>query len=430
MNQKAVPAGRQGFSQIILLSTIATFILVGAGGFLTFREKKASSSEKTALQEASSPALGNLCSGKKGCISFCLNNRGQCENYCKGKGNELCKNIFPPKKQSASNVGKKQNCVSNPNPIFTKSFTDNSKIREISPIGNVDINNPGSRARSYVTVNPGTREGGMRVLVPIYVPVDSTITALTYANRNYNELGMRPEYRFDFQISCEVSYIFDHISNVVDDIKKLAPNIPAGDTRTGAHVFIPVKAGQLIGYTDGTYTAGGFDFMVLNNAHKEKYINPSRWEYDHSKYGVCPYDYFVPELKEKYYSLLQKTRRSDEKASCRSVSRDVAGTLAGGWFQGDSTDKKGVRLAIATVGNGMVDLRIMRGDQATLLRDYTNPYVMKPEDVTVGKSVCYYDRDRNIYAYLKLFSDLEMGLVMGSGQCLSSFPTEYETWVR
>ena len=42
-----------------------------------------------------SVGLSNLCSGEEECISFCLNNREQCEEYCKGNENELCKLIFP-----------------------------------------------------------------------------------------------------------------------------------------------------------------------------------------------------------------------------------------------------------------------------------------------------------------------------------------------
>ncbi|MEK6872870.1 MAG: M23 family metallopeptidase [Nanoarchaeota archaeon] len=38
--------------------------------------------------------LGTLCSTNEECISFCQNNLGQCEDYCKGNENKLCKIIF------------------------------------------------------------------------------------------------------------------------------------------------------------------------------------------------------------------------------------------------------------------------------------------------------------------------------------------------
>ena len=42
-----------------------------------------------------SSSLGSLCSGEEECKEFCSNNIGQCENYCKGNENELCRIIFP-----------------------------------------------------------------------------------------------------------------------------------------------------------------------------------------------------------------------------------------------------------------------------------------------------------------------------------------------
>jgi hypothetical protein len=51
--EKAMPAGRQGFSQIILLSVVAVVILAGVGWFLLFSEKNIppSENEKTVQQE-------------------------------------------------------------------------------------------------------------------------------------------------------------------------------------------------------------------------------------------------------------------------------------------------------------------------------------------------------------------------------------------
>ena len=47
--------------------------------------------------------LGNLCSNEDECNSFCLNNRGRCEQYCKiNTENELCKKIFTVQNQQTS----------------------------------------------------------------------------------------------------------------------------------------------------------------------------------------------------------------------------------------------------------------------------------------------------------------------------------------
>lgn len=371
--------------------------------------------------------LGNLCSGEEECRDFCQNNRGQCESYCRGKNNKLCRIIFSDKdrQQTGNNVNGKENCVSNPNPVFTSAFTDNTKIRDISPIGGVALSNPGSSARSYVSMKPETANSGM---VPVYAPVDSILQRITYANRNLGTWGIRPEYRLDFQVSCEVKYVFDHLADVADKVKVLAPKIPADSTQTRDSVSLAIHAGELVGYTNRNFIEGNWDFMVLNTANEEIYINPLRWSSEHSLYGVCPYNYFIPELKEKYYSLIQKPRNA-EKSSCRTVSRDVPGTLAGGWFQGNSNENDGSRLVVASNIN-MVDFEIVRDNQQRFFARDTNGGVIMPETITVGKSVCYYDNEKNNYVYLKLLSEMEMGLAMGSGACPSIFPAEYEMWVR
>ena len=118
--------------------------------------------------------------------------------------------------------------------------------------------------------------------------------------------------------------------------------------------------------------------------------------------------------------------------SCRSASRDVAGTLSGGWFKGDSTDSRGTRLVIGS-DYSTVDLVIDKDDptdsgRLLSLRHLNAP--KKPEDVIVGNSVCYFDPEINKHAYLKLLTAMEMGLSIGEGNCPSSFPGQYETWVR
>ena len=388
-------------------------------------------------KQAEISGLGSLCAGESECISFCLNNRGRCESYCKSNGaNELCSIILnssetpkesmngtfsEEKKEEARQIVLQQECTSNPHPLFTKPFTDNSKIEEISPIGGVALSNPGGAARTYVTM-----EHDNSGMIPVYAPVDSVLKRVTNAYRNLAD-GKKAEYRLDFQASCEVSYVFDHLAAVVDTIKDFAPDIPAGSTQTGSEVSISFSAGDLVGYTDRNIINGNWDFMVLNTANEEDYVNPSRWVSDHYRYGVCPYDYFTEELKEKYYSLLQKPKNG--KPDCRTVSRDVPGTLAGGWFQGNSTDAKGSRLQVASYIY-MVDFEIVRDNGARFfVRDNEGDVVM-PETITVGKSICYYDSEWNSYAYMKLLSDTEMNLAIGSGKCPLNFPDDYEVWER
>ncbi len=320
--------------------------------------------------------------------------------------------IFPPEK----------NCVSNTNPVFRAPFTDITKIRSISPPGGIAV---GSQSRSYVSAK--AFENGSYPDVPIYAPIDSTLEGITYAMRGSSPKG-RPEYRLDFRASCEVTYSFDHIPYVIDKIKNAGPTAPANHTRTGAFVSIPVSAGEFIGYTDSIFVSG-FDFFLLNYAKEVPHINPSRWTSEHNTHADCPYDYFPDELKTLYYSYFASAGGTkQDNPACRSASRDVAGTLSGGWFLGSSTDMQGSRLLVGSDFGDFVDLVIDRENQPRFsVRDYNGK---NPEYVKAGDTVCYFDADRNIHAFLKLLTDTEMGADIGPGVCPGSFPTSHEVWVR
>ena len=445
--------GEKGFSQIILLSIIAVLVLAGAGDFLLVPKKNMLSenaetsspeNEKTARQEVSPPALGSLCSGKEACISFCLDNRGRCEGYCKGKGIELCKIIFPPQPQSpqpqsprqqspqqeSSNVGREQNCVSNPNPIFTHAFADSTKLAWISQYGNNALYNPGSQARSYVAVKEGES-------TPVYAPVRATITRIYYSDKKYtqsNKEVIRPEYKINFQISCEVGMAYDHIISLADRLKAYSPQVSAPGKNDGVAVSIQVQAGELIGHTSGSFPGRAFDFLLLNKARLHPHLNPVRWVTDHSWYKTCPYDYFTHELKQQYYALI------DEEHGVRSCGpriKEVPNTAAGYWFQGNATEStkgdarepSGPRFVIYG-NNHFIEWTLIKSSESPVAFRTHEVRPPLPETVTEGASACYYDSERGAYVYLKMLADDKLGLVSGNEQCPSEFPVEYETWIR
>src|SRR3989338_6127651 len=111
-------------------------------------------------------------------------------------------NFFPNQNQDSSRYTGKR-CIHNEQPIFTNYFIDLDKVEHVTPIGGIRV---GSQSRSYVFAKQDTG-----VHAPIYAPINSTLVQITYANRH--QLG-RAEYRLDFEVSCEVSYTFDHLSDV------------------------------------------------------------------------------------------------------------------------------------------------------------------------------------------------------------------------
>jgi len=207
----------------------------------------------------------------------------------------------------------------------------------------------------------------------------------------------------------------------------LAPEKPADNTYDNPITPVPVAVGEQVGST-----RKGLDFFLFNRAKKVEYINPKRWISDHHTIADCPYDYFTDELKHKYYSLFTSAGGFVPNVkTCRSASRDVAGTLAGAWFQGNATDMQGAHLYIADDFN-TVDM--VREPQESTDKDYgfrlrdVNPS-KNPDQVKVGESVCYSDNTR--FAYFQVIDTNRMKASIASGTCPSVEPNSgYEIWER
>lgn len=229
-----------------------------------------------------------------------------------------------------------------------------------------------------------------------------------------------------------MTILFDHIDKVVDKIKLVAPKEPAETSRVEFDpVNLPIKKGELLGYTDGTPQARTFDFLLIDRSKPTNHINPKRWEWEQAVYSQCPYDYFIPSLKEKYYKKIGEVAEN-----CGTLSHDKLGTISGGWFKGESTDTKGNYLAIAREGK-RVDIAQRKdglsedgiNDGESKLRDYS-PKIF-PEDVKVGEEVCYHDQNQNRWVYIKLTSEKQLSVVRGTGSCPSAFPeSQAQTWER
>ena len=423
--------------QIIVVSVLV-FVLIAAGAmfFMQPRENDVGGAEtRASLKGVQSQGLGSLCSSKEACIEFCLNNRRQCESYCHGRGDALCRTMFPPDTyvpsqdigpssslqptpQNDTSEKPEQNCVNNSFPLFTHPFTDISKISWISQYGNNAIYNPGSQARSYVSVIKGEN-------APVYAPINATIIRIHYSNKNYPNL-VRPEYRINFKVSCEVTFAFDHIVSVVDKLKEQAPQTPAEGRNDGNEVTIPVQAGELLGYTSGTTQAGTFDFLLLNTARTHSHLNSARWHTGHSLYKDCPYNYFTEDLKQQYYALIGVERGM---RTCGPRVQEVPNTIFGYWFQGNATETSGPRLAIYETSHFVEWTLIKDSEPPTAFRD-NNAGRTSPETITEGRSACYRDKERSAYVYLKMLPNDQLALASGSGSCPSSFPQEFEVWVR
>jgi hypothetical protein len=309
-------------------------------------------------------------------------------------------------------------CASNPNPVFTAAFTNLSAIQALQPLGSIYGGSPG---RAYITIKEGMR-------ATVYSPTDAVLENIIYADRG----GGFGEYGLRFRVSCEVTYLLDHIHNVSDKIRALAPQTVSKSSATqfGTDPNVPVKAGELLGYTKGTSQARTFDFVLFNSAKKPSYINPARWTWDQD-FADCPYDYFAEPLKSQYYALLGMPNGDGitKSEGCGSPSHDVPGTASGGWFQGNGTDWTGDYLAIAT---DPVSVNIIvRKDREITLRVIDYESSDDPAGITVGETACYDDPYTNTWAFIKLLSESELAMATGDGTCPAGFPqTQAQSWQR
>lgn len=188
-------------------------------------------------------------------------------------------------------------CISNPKVNFTHDFTEVDKINSVEPT----IITPGnSRHRAWLNIVSGK--------VPVYAPVDSELV-----NGVYKNARGALDYDLHFQVSCEIWYLINHVTEPVDKIKNAFPKTPQTDTRTNPSFKEPikVKAGELLGYTTGTPVAHNFDFGVFDLNH----FNDGLPTDGGSKYGkeanfICPFDVLPENIKKNYYSKIIPSEKS------------------------------------------------------------------------------------------------------------------------
>ena len=181
-----------------------------------------------------------------------------------------------------------------------------------------------------------------------------------------------------------------------------------------------------IGETNGTLVAGTWDFAVFNSVRRATHVNESRWLAEHDTIAECPYTHFTADLRATYFALLE-AKDGTRTGDCRGPSRDINGTLSGGWFQDDSNDMHPPWLEIASDGPGLVEARILRTDGSVFnLRQYRP--TMLPDEVHVGGHVCY--ADGQSFLWLTLVDADDARLVEGSGPCPSTEPAGGAAWQR
>lgn len=175
-------------------------------------------------------------------------------------------------------------CKNNTNPIFTHHITDIEQIKNIATpplIVSEDL-----KTHSYLDTE--------KKRVPVFAPIDMSLISGAFYKDG--------PYRLDFQVSCEITVRFTHITEPIDEIKSFFSSEPSEDSKDNMlGGRLNFKAGDLVGYTIGTPMAGNWDFGAYDSTSSNKYSLSEKWNNSWVyTTAVCPYDYFPQELREEY----------------------------------------------------------------------------------------------------------------------------------
>ena len=325
-------------------------------------------------------------------------------------------------------------CTSNPTPVFTYHYTALDQVDFINPT--IVTSGNWLKNRQYHKVVTDAQNNAPEV--PLYAPADAVATGVTYylgqmMSWEGEAFGLG-QYEVRFQVSCEVTFGFDHISRLAEPFASLAPVEPSQTTRDAeVPVSVEVEAGQLIGWTSGTEPAHTWDFIVSNSSTPNEFANQARYEGAGDLitllHASCPYDYFEPELADAYRAKFGNWQGRAANAGC-GLSPDVPGSLAGGWFLSPYDPNAGMALTewglVATLaGDGYLDLN---GPGVALRIAHTDPSFLDPASMT-GEH-CYVHYQGNQWGYVALLSEGELAAVFGEGTCPASLPSEHQVFYR
>ena len=330
-----------------------------------------------------------------------------------------------------------------PRPVFTHHVIPMELIRLVIP--------PGTAASGMLKPHAyiiGTERGGIfgeklwsgyPRSTPVTTPVTSWLRVVhPYRSTAFGRDVVEPpiEYMLIFEVSCEVYYKLDHVGPLVDKIESMGP-FQMGSN----HLNTPIKfeAGELVSYSSGVNPGGNVDFGVYNTTVEREFGNQDRYtngHHDQSLNEDCPFNYFSPELREKYYALFgdESTREVSGESirSCRvSADSDVPGTIEGAWFvpEGDLEGSWGIHESVFSISTSWAARWVRATFAAHAETGAEFEIQVAPEDATyiepskVTSEHCYqsyadyYQKEDPVYVNIELVSPTNLQVEYGTGTC-------------
>lgn len=364
-------------------------------------------------------------------------------------------------------------CPSDTSEIFTKAFMDGNKPDFITPLGN------SSQSGHVIAVDHVyPSDFGLEKDMPVYAPGDITLVWVENKqmhNKNTDAIT-RADYQLNFAPCRGINLAFIHLKGLSPKLKEAIgdenSNCSEGQkmdygTQEGVPTYyvtchpqikkIRLSAGELVGYFSGQTDRdfSGFDIGLYDfNKPAVGFITPERY-YPETNHTACFADYYIPELKAKYYAkfgtFLGRPGEPGAKLSpitgepkCGKVNYDIAGTASGDWFKNKLnteyiTDQDALVLITDNIDRNLRKFSMANFTSFTFTPAHTGTTNREYSEVkNDGKVYCYEDPnsfsrggpsvDKNgnpvkqeSYKYLiQMTDDTHMNVEQQSGTCLST----------
>ncbi|HUW79220.1 MAG TPA: hypothetical protein VMV52_10800 [Candidatus Nanopelagicaceae bacterium] len=311
-------------------------------------------------------------------------------------------------------------------PQFSADFIDPRFVRVVTPIGEQTGYGGVLAVRSYI--HPASEFTGQEL--PIYAPVDMTLTSANYYKAASAPATYQPEYSLYFDVGCGVSVRFFHIKGTVGKVAGVVPTVPTTSSAGQNVTPTQVKAGEQIGWYKLGENSVAFDFWVDDASHTNNFIVPSHFASSNALHSVCPYDFYVADKRAQWLAKLGGPGGFPVAGtSCGVVTEGQLGTADGMWFISPTTETDRLtydgayqsQIMLSTDADGIVRIGGLNISPvlAQMMVGSQSPTWRKPSDVSVGATQCWSNDTQSVR--VTVTSDNTMSVIVGTGSC-SSLP--------
>jgi len=242
-------------------------------------------------------------------------------------------------------------CPENLSGVLDSPLIDPKYISAITPLGN--LNPPGHTS----PVDHNYFSTYYKEKIPLYAPADSLVTQIIEISaKNISGNYIPKGYVVQYTICKGLVLDFANYTELSESLAKELKETGTEDCKRGIEkpghgytegqcyyrVSIPVKSGDLIGYTQ-VDERGILPFEIWAANYNVPAPSDVNWEYyadDRYAHSMCTFDLYAGEMKDAFY---KKFGFSDNKTEnsfiprtiqplCGQVNQNVSGTIQGMWF--------------------------------------------------------------------------------------------------